>query len=40
MLVLMSLYTVLSLWILSQPIVEDDLSATTGEEALQALAAR
>jgi hypothetical protein len=40
MLVLMSLYTILSLWILSQPIVEDDRSATAGEEALQALAAR
>ncbi|MDQ3795800.1 MAG: hypothetical protein M3316_09085 [Actinomycetota bacterium] len=40
MLVLMSLYTVLSLWILSQPIVEDDRSATAEEEALQALAAR
>jgi transposase len=36
----MSLYIILSLWILSQPVVEDDRSATAGEEALQALAAR
>ena len=40
MLALMILYTISSLWILSQPIVEDDRSVRTGEEALQALAAR
>jgi hypothetical protein len=36
----MSLYTISSPWILSQPIVEDDRSATAEEEDLQALAAR